>query len=70
MPADYIRERFDMTKTAPGYKLLMENTQIVGVWDDHDFGTNDGGRNFEYKEQNRDLWLDFIGEPDDTQRRV
>lgn len=70
MPVDYIQERFTMTKDAPGYSKLAQNAAIIGVWDDHDFGTNDGGRRFEFREQNRDLWLDFIGEPVDTQRRL
>ena len=40
------------------------------VWDDHDYGQNDSGRDFEMKDQNRDLWLDFIGEPEDSERRL
>ena len=70
MPTDYIRERLDMTKNAEGYSSLLQKSAIIGVWDDHDFGTNDGGRRFEFKDQNRDIWLDFIDEPSDTERRT
>ena len=50
----------------------MQNngTKIIGVWDDHDYGINDGGDNFVFKHQNRDIFLDFIGEPKDSVRRL
>ena len=60
-----------MTKEdAPGYPELLSKAKIIGVWDDHDYGQNDSGRDFEMKDQNRDLWLDFIGEPEDSERRL
>ena len=59
-----------MTKNAPGYSKLLQNSKVIGVWDDHDYGTYDGGRHFKFRERNRDLWLDFIGEPSDTERRL
>lgn len=59
-----------MTKNAPGYSTLLSKAKVVGVWDDHDFGTNDGGKHFPFKNQNREIWLDFIGEPNDTDRRT
>ena len=33
-------------------------------------GKNDGGSTFEYKDRNRDIFLDFIGEPYDSERRL
>ena len=50
MGVDYIQERLDQTRNALGYSKLAEGTKIVGVWDDHDFGTNDGGRHFPHKQ--------------------
>ena len=48
----------------------MQNTKIIGVWDDHDMGKNDGGSEFAFKDRNRDIFLDFIGEPKDSERRL
>ena len=31
---------------------------------------NDGGREFKLRDQNRELWLDFIDEPVDSERRL
>ena len=41
----------------------------MGVWDDHDYGTNDADKHFEHKEMMRELYLDFIDEPKDSTRR-
>ena len=70
MPIEYVKERFAMTKKAPGYTRLLEEATVIGMWDDHDFGTNDGGKHYPFKDQNRDIWLDFIGEPSTTERRI
>ena len=35
----------------------------MAIWDDHDFGTNDGGADFRHKDQTQQLFLDFFGEP-------
>ena len=60
-----------MTKTQPGYQRLLKQTgAVIGIWDDHDFGTNDGDKHFEHKDQNRELFLDFIDEPIDSERRL
>ena len=48
----------------------MSKSKIVGVWDDHDMGKNDGGSSFILKDRNRDIYLDFIGEPTDSERRL
>ena len=40
------------------------------MWDDHDFGKNDGGKEWQYKKEMRPLFLDFVGEPKDTERRL
>ena len=42
---------------------------VVGVWDDHDFGLNDGGSDFARKDRYREMFLDFIQEPMESQRR-
>ena len=45
---------------------MMRKTKIIGVWDDHDFGLNNGDSNFEKKQIMRKLYLDFINEPKDS----
>jgi alkaline phosphatase D len=49
---------------------LYAHTPIVGVWDDHDYGFNNEGINFRQKHTTRELWLDFIDEPVNSERRL
>lgn len=44
--------------------------RVIGVWDDHDYGSNDAGSEMTDKHRNRGLFLDFIGEPSDSERRL
>jgi alkaline phosphatase D len=53
----------------PGYASLAEITTITGTWDDHDFGKNDGGVEWESKEAAKGLFLDFLKVPEDDIRR-
>jgi len=52
-----------------GFKQLKTNTPIVATWDDHDYGANDAGKDFPYKEQSRKIMLDFFEEPETSERR-
>ena len=42
------------------YKKLIESTEIVGTWDDHDYGLNDGGVEFEAKAESQQEFLNFM----------
>ena len=67
MSENYVADRLLKTKSAEGYSKL---SRVIGVWDDHDFGTNDGDRHFKFQKRNRKAFLDFIDEPADTERRL
>ncbi len=45
------------------YLELKQDTPVIGVWDDHDYGCNNGDKTFAKKAGIRDIYLDFIGEP-------
>lgn len=40
-------------------KWLMNEKEILAIWDDHDFGINDGGGDYPYKKEAQKLFLDF-----------
>ncbi|XP_010266313.1 PREDICTED: uncharacterized protein LOC104603847 isoform X2 [Nelumbo nucifera] len=61
--------RYKKAKSNPGYSQLREKTQVIGTWDDHDYGLNDAGKEFSRKEINQRLLLDFLDEPQDSPRR-
>ena len=41
----------------------------MATWDNHDYGTHDGGTEFPLKKESQTIFLDFFGEPDDSKRR-
>lgn len=52
-----------------GYKEFAENTKILGTWDDHDYGLNDGGEEFKMRKESQQLFLDFLKVPKNDARR-
>ncbi len=51
------------------YKTLVETTKILGTWDDHDYGLNDGGEEFTMKKESQNQFLDFMGVSQNDERR-
>jgi alkaline phosphatase D len=49
---------------------LDNQTKIIGIWDDHDYGVSDGDSSNPHKEWFREKFLDFIDEPDASLRRT
>ena len=39
---------------------LKKNTEIYPIWDDHDYGINDGGKNWPFKKKAQSIFLDFL----------
>ena len=48
---------------------MKNNTSILATWDDHDYGWNDAGKYYEYKEESKEIFLDFFEEPITSTRR-
>lgn len=52
-----------------GYRELKQKVPIIGTWDDHDYGLNDGGVEFPKKKESQQAFLDFMEVPMDSPRR-
>ena len=53
----------------PRFQKLKAQSDLVAIWDDHDFGENDAGADYPQKEASRQIMLDFWSEPEDSPRR-
>lgn len=51
------------------YTQLRENVPVLGIWDDHDYGGNNLGRENPIKHDAQQLFLDFLDEPSNSHRR-
>ncbi len=68
----------DMTKleamyksqdTVSAYQKMTAEVPVIGTWDDHDYGLNDGGTEFKVKNESKALFLDFIKVDKNDKRR-
>lgn len=55
-----LRSKYDKQKSHPGYQQLIKQSEIIGIWDDHDYGANDAGKEFPMKDASRDLMFEFM----------
>ncbi|MFM7374486.1 MAG: alkaline phosphatase D family protein, partial [Chthoniobacterales bacterium] len=53
----------------PGVAELRESTPIVATWDDHDYGKNDVGAEWEGKEASKEAFMEFFETPADSPLR-
>ncbi len=53
-----------------GFQSTREAMPFYTTWDDHDYGKNDSGASFAYKEQAEEIFLDFWEVPQDDPRRA
>lgn len=51
------------------FRKLNETSYFLAVWDDHDYGLNDAGKEYSLKKQSKEIFLDFWCVAEDSQRR-
>lgn len=53
----------------PGFRELRGTVAHLAIWDDHDYGLNDGGAEFVHKAESKAAFAEFWGLPADDPRR-
>ncbi len=58
-------------KQAENFPDWLQNLKPLAIWDDHDYGLNDGGQEYTLKKDSQKLFLDFwkIDKQDDRHKR-
>lgn len=64
-----LRTKYRVQKSDSLYTKLRNACPIIGTWDDHDYGVNDGGKEFPMKVESQNLLLDFLDVPINDKRR-
>jgi len=64
-----LRNKYNQLGNKQSYINMKNNTSILATWDDHDYGWNDAGKYYEYKEESKEIFLDFFEEPITSTRR-
>jgi len=65
-----MRRHYTALKTSEPYQKILERSLVLGVYDDHDYGRNNAGREFSGKDDARRSLLHFLDEPRDSPRRT
>ncbi|RMZ51208.1 alkaline phosphatase family protein [Flavobacteriaceae bacterium PRS1] len=55
-----MQKDYQKQKRNPEYADFIKNVKVIGTWDDHDYGLNDGGKENSKKAEAQTLFLDFI----------
>ncbi|MCA0246548.1 MAG: alkaline phosphatase family protein [Proteobacteria bacterium] len=64
-----LKRAYEEAGKVPGYSRLRDTVSHLAVWDDHDYGLNDGGAEFAHKAVSKELFLDFWNAPATDIRR-
>ncbi len=61
-----MQQMYQQQKQNEWYQQLLAACPVIGIWDDHDYGVNDGDKNYPKKVESKALLLDFLDVPADA----
>jgi alkaline phosphatase D len=67
--AESLRTDWAKLGAQPEFMAFRRRVPVMATWDNHDYGSHDGGTDFPLKEMARSEFLDFFGEPQGSERR-
>jgi alkaline phosphatase D len=66
---DTLRAKYDKLGSKKSFQNLKQHVGILATWDDHDYGWNDSGRHYPYREETKNIFFTFFEEPEKSGRR-
>lgn len=61
-----LKASYDKLSALPGFAALRSSCPVIGTWDDHDYGANDAGAEWEGKAAAKEAFVDFFELPADS----
>ena len=55
----HIENQLNVLLNKPGFQNLRNSSKFMVTWDDHDFGLNDAGKNYRFKEESKQIHRKF-----------
>lgn len=65
---DVLRRKYQQLGDNYNYQLLKEKCPVIATWDDHDYGVNDGGKEYPKRKGSQQAFLEFFEEPVNSPR--
>lgn len=66
---EFMKKNYDKQKYDASYVNFKKQVPVIGTWDDHDYGLNDGGIAYAKKDSVQQLFLDFFDVDKNDERR-
>ena len=63
-----LRKKYQQLGDNQNYQYLKDNVPIIATWDDHDYGVNDGGKEYPMRKESQQVFLEFFEEPANSSR--
>ncbi len=67
--AEVLKTKYKKQKNNIDYQAMIKSMEIIGTWDDHDYGENNAGKHFKGKKGSQQELLDFLDVPKNDIRR-
>lgn len=55
-----MKKNYEQLKNDASYQDFIQKVAVIGTWDDHDYGLNDGGYEYQKKDSVQEIFLDFF----------
>ena len=65
---DVLKKKYQELGAKGSYQHLIQNTEVLATWDDHDYGQNDAGKHYPRKVESKEIFLEFFKEPQNSER--
>ena len=66
---ELMAQHYQQQRKQEEYDKIVRSMKVLGTWDDHDYGLNDGGLEYVAKAESQQLFLDFMGVSKTDSRR-
>jgi alkaline phosphatase D len=64
-----MRAKYVQQLSNPSYRKFVSQVPVIGTWNDHDYGKNNGGREYVARTASQQAFLDFFRESPNSARR-
>ena len=56
---NHIQKQLEVLEAKPGFKELRDRSKFLVTWDDHDFGLNNAGKDYVFREESKQIHRKF-----------
>jgi alkaline phosphatase D len=67
---ELMKKNYNLQKQDSSYQYFIKKIRVMGTWDDHDYGLNDGGSEYSKKDSVQQIFLDFFDVDSMDSRRL